>query len=110
MYHSPDTHTHTHTLAHIPGADDVLHKPFLTSCPSALEQPPGSCLRSRSSRHSVPKAADGALDERCEGLRTPLTPTDDKSRSRTGLDMKCTCCFQMTEGKNAETNDSQLTK
>lgn len=44
------TRTHTHRLVHS-CSNDILHKPLLTFCPSALEQPWGGCLRSRSSHH-----------------------------------------------------------
>lgn len=70
------THTHTHSCSH-----SILHKPFLTFCPSALEQPRGGCLRSRSSRHSVPEAADGTVNECCKAWKTDLTSTDDGFRS-----------------------------
>lgn len=97
--HTP-THTQTHSCIH-----SILHKPVLTFCPSALEQPAG-CLRSRSSHHPVPEAADGTVSECCKGLRTALTSTDNKFPSETRVDMKCTCCFKMIHCAKAKTNYS----
>lgn len=110
MYLSPPTHipVHMYTHSHKFLQSQRLAQTFpdiLSLCPGAAPRmlPQIKVITSLS-----PRSCSENTHRTLQGPKTALTSTDDEFRSRTRVDMKCTCCFKMIDRTKAKTNYSPV--
>lgn len=101
-YLNPDTRSQprAHSCSY-----DILHKPLLTFCPSAPEQPWGGCLTSKSSPHRSLKLR---LEQPVTVVRPGNSPCINKAQVWVSPLTKCTPAALKREGTSLNKLDSRL--